>query len=139
MECPHSLISDVAVFSGHRVLLVRYNDLEKYDGEAGWFLPDDVLRHLEHPTRGAKRIAKDQLGLELDAVRLDHVESFRGNDDSWHISFHHSAEVQTMPELYRAPDVAEAEWFPLGDLPPRSEVAHRGWALSILRQIGSRS
>jgi ADP-ribose pyrophosphatase YjhB (NUDIX family) len=135
MECRHNLISDVAVFSGDRVLLVRYHDMGKYDNEAGWFLPDDALRHLEHPTRGAKRIAKEQLGLELEDVLLDHIESFKGNDESWHLSFHHAAELQREPHLRPASDVADAEWFPLDALPPRSDVAHHGWALTVLRKI----
>jgi ADP-ribose pyrophosphatase YjhB (NUDIX family) len=137
LECQHSLIADVAVFSGDRVLLVRYSDMEKYDNEMGWFLPDDVLRHLEHPTRAAARIAREQLGLELDDVRLDHIESFKGNDGSWHMTFHHAAELQGEPDLQIASDVADAEWFALEALPPRSEVAHHGWALTILRKISA--
>lgn len=46
VECDHSLIADVAVMSAGKVLLVKYKDVEKYDGESG-FLPDDVLRHFE--------------------------------------------------------------------------------------------
>lgn len=137
MECRHSLISDVAVFSGDRVLLVRYRDMEKYDGETGWFLPDDVLRHLEHPAHAGKRIGREQLGLELDGVQLDHVESFKGNDGSWHMSFHHAAELQGEPDLQTASDIADAEWFALEALPPRSEVAHHGWALTVLRKIAA--
>jgi ADP-ribose pyrophosphatase YjhB (NUDIX family) len=137
MECQHSLISDVAVFSGDRVLLLRYRDMEKYDGETGWFLPDDVLCHLEHPTRAAKRIAREHVGLELEDVRLDHIESFKGNDGSWHMSFHHAAEVETEPDLQPASDVVSAQWFQLGALPPRSEVAHHGWALTVLRKLAA--
>jgi ADP-ribose pyrophosphatase YjhB (NUDIX family) len=135
VECQHSLISDVAVFSGDRVLLVKYRDMDAYDNEAGWFLPDDALRHLEHPTRAAKRIAKEQLGVELGDIRLDHVESFKGNDGSWHMAFHHAANLQG--ELQPAADVASAQWFALGSLPPRAEVAHHGWALTVLRRIGA--
>jgi ADP-ribose pyrophosphatase YjhB (NUDIX family) len=135
MECRHSLISDVAVVAEGRVLLVRYADVAKYDDEPGWFLPDDVLRDLEHPTRTAKRIAKDQLGLELNEVRLDHIQSFRGNDGGWHMSFHHLSELPSVPVLSPSPDLTEAEWFPLDQLPPRAEVAHNGWALTILRKM----
>lgn len=31
--------------------------------------------------------------------------------------------------------LAAAEWFPLDGLPPRSEVAHHGWALSVLKKM----
>lgn len=135
-ECNvHSLICDVAVLASGSVLLVRYSDMAKYDNEGGWFLPDDVLHPFEHPTRAAQRIAKGQLGLNLDDVSLGLIESFRGNDGSWHLSFHHLAELPSVPGLQPAPDVAAAEWFRLNDLPPRSEVAHHGWALSVLKKM----
>src|SRR6266567_4318805 len=57
VECMHSLVCDLGVLAEGSVLLVRYRDMAKYDGEAGWFLPDDVLHHLEHPGRAAERIA----------------------------------------------------------------------------------
>lgn len=135
-ECNvHSLICDVAVLSGGSVLFVKYGDMAKYDGEGGWFLPDDVLRHLEHPTRAAQRIAREQLGLELDEVSLGLIESFRGNDGSWHMSFHHVAELPSAPEPRPASDLAAVEWFPLDKLPPRSGVAHHGWALNVLKKM----
>jgi len=118
------------------VLFVRYEDVAAYDGEAGWFLPDDVLRHLEHPTRAATRIAKEQVGVELAGdARLGLIESFRGNDGSWHLSFHHVAEFATPPDIRPGPGVAEARWFRLDALPPRSEVAHKGWALGVLKKM----
>jgi ADP-ribose pyrophosphatase YjhB (NUDIX family) len=135
MECNHSLICDVAVLADGKVLLVRYGDIEKYDGEAGWFLPDDVLQDLEHPAHAAKRIAREQLRLELDDVRLGLIESFRGNDGGWHMSFHHLVELPTPPGVQPSSELAAAEWFPLDGLPPRSEVAHHGWALSVLKKM----
>jgi ADP-ribose pyrophosphatase YjhB (NUDIX family) len=135
-ECTvHSLICDVAVLAEGSVLLVRYGDMAKYDDETGWFLPDDELEHLEHPTKAARRIAQEQLGLTLDEVSLGLIESFRGNDGSWHMSFHHVARFPSVPELKPAPDVDAAEWFSLDRLPPRSEVAHHGWALTVLRKM----
>jgi ADP-ribose pyrophosphatase YjhB (NUDIX family) len=140
-ECNvHSLICDVAVVANRSVVLVKYGDMAKYDDEPGWFLPDDTLRHLEHPTRAAQRIGQEQLGLKLDQVSLGLVESFRGNDESWHLSFHHVAELSSMPDIAPGAGVTFAEWFPLDNLPPRSEVAHHGWALSVLkRMMGSPS
>ena len=135
MECNHSLICDLAVVVGERVLMVKYADPAKYDGEAGWFLPDDVLRDLEHPTRAAQRIAKEQLGLELKDVELEQIESFRGGDGSWHLSFHHLARLPDTPAIEPRPDVVAAEWFALDQLPPRDQVAHHGWALFTLRKM----
>jgi ADP-ribose pyrophosphatase YjhB (NUDIX family) len=135
-ECNvHSLICDLAVLAGGTVLLVRYGDMPKYDGERGWFLPDDVLQHLEHPTGAAQRIAREQLGLKLDDVSLGLIESFRGNDGSWHLSFHHKVGLPSVPDLKLGADVAAAEWFPLDKLPPRAEVAHHGWALTVLKKM----
>jgi hypothetical protein len=51
------------------------------------------------------------------------------------MTFHHDAELPAAAEPDPASDVASAEWFPLGALPPRSEVAHKGWALSVLRKM----
>jgi hypothetical protein len=31
--------------------------------------------------------------------------------------------------------VAAAEWFDLGKLPPKAEVAHHGWALTTIALI----
>jgi ADP-ribose pyrophosphatase YjhB (NUDIX family) len=136
MECTHSLICDLAIVVEERVLLVRYSNMASYDDEPGWFLPDDELRNLEHPTRAATRIAREQLGLDVGDVTLGHIESFRGNDGSWHLSFHHLGRVPSVPEVAPGPDVGEARWFPLDALPPRSEVAHHGWALSTLKTLG---
>jgi ADP-ribose pyrophosphatase YjhB (NUDIX family) len=135
MECNHSLICDVAVIADDRVLMVKYADTAKYDDEPGWFLPDDVLRELEHPTGAARRIAREQIGLDLEDVELAHVESFRGDDGTWHMSFHHLARLPATPALEPSSDLASAEWFSLSGLPPREDVAHHGWALSVLKKM----
>ena len=135
MECNHSLICDVAIVADGAVLMVKYADLDKYDGESGWFLPDDVLQEIEHPTRAVRRIAKEQLGIDLRDVELEHIESFRGNDGGWHMSFHHLAPLPAPPATAPADAVAKAEWFPLEGLPARGEVAHHGWALSVLAKM----
>src|SRR5438093_1762325 len=132
----HSLICDVAVLAEGGVLMVRYSDVAKYDGEAGSFLPDDVLREFEHPTRAAVRILEEQLGLELDdEPRLGLIESFQGNDESWHLSFHHLVELPARPILRQEKGMAAAQWFALDALPPRSEVAHNGWSLAVLKKM----
>src|SRR5437762_12225115 len=85
----HKLVADIALFSGRRVLLVKYRDVARYDGQRGWFLPDDFLVHEEHPQDAAKRIAREQTGVELEDARLSHIESF-GNG-AWHLIFHYRA------------------------------------------------
>src|SRR5207247_3477140 len=67
----HKLVADIALFSGRRVLLVKYRDVARYDGQRGWFLPDDFLVHEEHPQDAAKRIAREQTGVELEDARSE--------------------------------------------------------------------
>ncbi len=139
MEAPdcrvHSLIADVAVLADGRVLLVKYTDVNKYDHQGGWFLPDDGLRHLEHPEAGARRILRKQLGLTVRRPSLDHIESFRGNDGSWHLAFHYKVEFHTGPSIHPPGELLAAEWFDLEKLPEKSEVAHHGWALTVIRKM----
>jgi ADP-ribose pyrophosphatase YjhB (NUDIX family) len=137
MECrAHTLVADVALFADGQVLLVRYRDLAKYDNESGWFLPDDELKYLEHPERAGARILKEQLGLSSVKPRLDHIESFKGKSGAWHMSFHNKLELSRMPRLKPSDALAETEWFARTKLPPRSDVAHHGWALHVLETIG---
>ena len=139
-ECHvHSLIADVAVLTDDRVLLVKYTDVNRYDHQEGWFLPDDGLRHLEHPEAGARRILNEQLGLTVRRPALGNIESFRGNDGSWHLAFHHSVAFEKAPPIQPSEDLLAAEWFDLGKLPPKSEVAHHGWALSVIRNLMAKS
>lgn len=136
MPCEqHSLIADVALLAEGKVLLVCYKDINKYDHQRGWFLPDDALNHLEHPEEGAKRILKEQVRLPIARPALHHIESFKGNDGSWHLAFHYKLELPKIPKLAPSADIEKAEWFDLRNLPPRSEVAHHGWALGAIRKI----
>jgi ADP-ribose pyrophosphatase YjhB (NUDIX family) len=128
------LIADVTVIVAERVLLVRYTDANAYDYQHGWFLPDDAVRHLEHPDDAAARILSDQLGLETRPT-LDHIESFSGKDRSWHLVFHYALRLPAEPTLHHSKDVASAEWFATDALPPRREVAHGGWALGTIDRV----
>src|SRR5438046_9492748 len=89
----HKLVADIALFSGRRVLLVKYRDVARYDGQRGWFLPDDFLVHEEHPQDAAKRIAREQTGVEIEDARLSHIESF-GNV-AWRLIFNCGASLPT--------------------------------------------
>ena len=129
----HKLVADIAVFAGRNVLLVRYRDLTRYDGQKGWFLPDDFLAHEEHPEEAAKRIAREQTGIGLRDVRLSHIESF-GNG-SWHLIFHYTANVPAST-ITPGPNIAAIEWFEPTKLPARSDFAHDGWAIDVLRAMG---
>jgi ADP-ribose pyrophosphatase YjhB (NUDIX family) len=136
-ECKvHKLVADVLVLAQGRVLLVRYNDVRKYDGQKGWFLPDDYLAHAEHPRDAAKRILREQVGLDTDDIALSHIESIGGEDGgAWHLIFHHKVELDHMPSVLPLTNVRTAEWFPLEHLPERSSVAHEGWAIDVIGEI----
>lgn len=129
------LVADVAVFQDNKVLLVRYRSINKYDHQQGWFLPDDYLQSFEHPEFAAKRILKEQIGIEFDALGLSHIESFKGNDGSWHMVFHFKLNVAEKKALKLLQDVAEAKWFEIAKLPRRSEIAHHGWAMATLSRM----
>ena len=131
----YSLIADVALLAEGKVLLVKYTDTNKYDHQSGWFLPDAGIGYLEHPERTALRIVREQLGLHLDSIRLSHLESFKGNDGSWHLPFHFVADFRRMPDLRPSADIAETRWFDLDSPPPKTEVAHHGWALSTIARV----
>jgi ADP-ribose pyrophosphatase YjhB (NUDIX family) len=129
----HRLVADVALFAGERVLMVKYRDVRRYDGQRGWFLPDDFLEFGEPPEAAGKRIAKEQTGLDLREVQLSHVESF-GNG-AWHLIFHFRADVKKAHTVPIMGNVAAAEWFDLKKLPDPATVAHHGWALDVLRTL----
>src|SRR5208337_218433 len=131
----HTLVADVALMTGGKVLLARYSDVNKYDHQQGWFLPDDALNLFEHPETAAERILKEQLNVSVPKLFLGFIESFKGDSGAWHLAFHYKAELQEPPAINPSKDVKAAEWFPLNQLPHREEVAHHGWALSILRDM----
>ena len=127
------LVADVAFVADGQTLLVRYDDVTGYDGETGWFLLDDYLRRLEHPDDAARRIARDQAGIEIVVPKLAEIESF-GNGD-WHLVFHYRADLDERPDVHPGENVKDAEWFPLAALPEAGEVAHHGWARDVLARI----
>jgi len=132
-ECRrHRLVADVALVSRGSVLLVRYRDVSRYDGQRGWFLPDDFLQHLEHPADAARRIARDQAGLDDAHADLRFIESF--GDGAWHLVFHFMAEVAEPVLVQPHGNIAAAQCFPVDALPPADQLAHDGWAADVLEQ-----
>lgn len=136
MDCSiHKLVADVTPVAAGKVVMTRYRDASNYDGERGWFLPDDLLEHGEHPDVGAARILRDQLGWSDVEPRLAQIESFGGRNGAWHLVFHYLVELPGPRSIARGGNVAEAEWFDLDALPDRSEIAHHGWCADTLEAI----
>lgn len=130
----HTLVSHVAVLHGNSALLVKYRDSDQYDGQTGWFLPNDSLRHVEHPEQGAKRVLKEQLGLEKVSLELVQIESFIGDNGSWHLIFDFKTN-QPDTAISLGKDIAQAKWVDMDKLPPNEEFAHGGWARGVLLRI----
>ncbi len=132
MSCrEHTIVAHVAVLHHNSALLVKYSDTSQYDNQPGWFLPNDELRHVEHPEAGSKRILKEQVGVENATFKLVDVESFIGDNKTWHLSFDYLAFPASM-KVSRGPGVAEAKWFEMDKLPGLEEFAHRGWGRAVL-------
>jgi len=119
------LIATLSLLTPEEVAYVAY--LTAPDTEAGWFLPNDLLRSRENPYAAAKRIAHTQLGVEPREVQLVDVDSFTGNDGTWHIAFHFRAEAGDPKAVKGGAEIARLEWMPLGALPEKLKVAHGGW------------
>lgn len=128
------LVADVCLTQGDKVLLVRYKDTSGYDAEGGWFLPDDFLRHMEHPDDAAQRILQDQAGIHPVTLRLSRIESFEGNG-LWRLVFHYAGEVAEAAKASPGANVRSIEWFSLDRLPPAGDVGHGGWALETIREV----
>jgi len=129
------LVADVALVNANKVLLVKYKDSNKYDHQKGWFLPDDLVAFNEHPQDTARRILSEQCGYITANLKLDHIESFVGNDGSWHLVFHYYQGIDALPKIYPSGDVDEHEWFDFYKLPAESEIAHHGWAKNTIEKI----
>ena len=94
-------------------------------------MPNDGLRHLEHPEQAARRVLRDHVGIEDATLKLAEIESFVGNNETWHLIFDYLAFPRTM-KLTVGPMVAEAKWFDIENLPSAEEFAHHGWGKSVL-------
>lgn len=129
------LVADITIMYTDKVLLVKYTDSNKYDHQSGWFLPDDLLQNNEHPEDAAVRIALEQLKMEIENPVLDHIESFTGNDKTWHMIFHFKINLNEIPVIEHSADIEKMEWFKTSELPPENEIAHHGWAVFTIREI----
>jgi ADP-ribose pyrophosphatase YjhB (NUDIX family) len=134
MDCTvHKLVADVAVVAEEQVLFVRYRDTSPYNGQSGWFLPDDFLAHVEHPKDAARGILEEQAGIAHSEPDLADIESFAGHAS--HLVLHDVASLPDAVPIEARGNVADARWFSLAELPPSPDVAHDGWGLETLERV----
>jgi ADP-ribose pyrophosphatase YjhB (NUDIX family) len=129
----HKLVADALAVAEGKVLLVKYKDTAGYDGQTGWFIPDDAMEEPEHPESAAGRILYEQAGIKAKKLELAMIESF--GHGAWHLIFHYKAQLGEAPKVKAGAKVKEAKWFPLGALPPREDCAHHGWAHDVIEKI----
>src|SRR2546426_7666325 len=130
MECnAHTLVAHVADLHLTYALLFKYR--VGPDSQQGWFLLNDDLHNLEHPEQPAKRILKEQTGIDDATVKLAEIESFMGNNQTWHLIFDYLAFTRTM-NVSPGKAVAEVKWFEIDKLPPAEDFAHHGWGRAVL-------
>lgn len=132
------LVCDVTLIHKNQTLLVRYNDVNEYDHQKGWFIPDDYIKEFENPDDAAKRILKEQLNYtpqNPEDLKFCFFESFKGGDRSWHLVTHYAVKLNEMPEIHASKNIAEIKWFDVNNLPPDNEIAHHGWARYTLQSI----
>jgi hypothetical protein len=127
------IIATVTVFTPRQVLWVKYRNSP--DHQRGWLPPHDQVADKQHPTGVAAAVLRDQLGWADLSPRLDHVESFVGQDKTWHLPLHHRLVLPEPKPIQPGPTVAEHKWFDLSTLPDKRDVAHGGWAIEILKTI----
>ncbi len=134
MEQKIKLVADVTLLTNGKTVLVKYKKSENYNGAEGWFIPDDLISNGEHPDDAAIRILKEQLGIESEAVKIDHIESFTGMDKSWHVIFHYVYTGDNY-DVKAGDNISEMNWFDVNELPDDKEISHHGWAKYTLQTI----
>ncbi|MEZ4740889.1 MAG: hypothetical protein R3B45_00310 [Bdellovibrionota bacterium] len=127
------LIVNMVLFANGKVLFVKYKN--RPDHQKGWFIPHDLVPYNTHPEDIAISLVKNQLNLEISHPRIAYLESFRGNDRTWHLPISYVVNLNHIPKVSTSKDIEAIKWFDLNGLPDRSEVSHYGWALDILLRI----
>ena len=136
MTHPVKPIVTVSLVENGHVLYVHMK--EGPDAQTGLFLPNDILHHGEDPYDGARRVAKEQAGVDIKKPTLLDVESFGGHDGSWHLAFHFRADIADRKSLVTAASIGKTQWSAAAQLPTDAEVAHGGWYNSIAKMALAR-
>jgi hypothetical protein len=74
---------------------------------------------------------KEQARIEDATLKLAEIESFVGNNQTWHFIFDYVAFTRSM-NTTPGKGVAELRWFRIDELPSAEEFAHHGWGRTVL-------
>ena len=93
-----------------RVLLLKH----RFRPGSGWGLPGGFIEHGEQPEEGLRRELREEIGLEVERLRLFTVRSFKRPKQ---------VEIVFMGQAVGNPDelsfeIQEAAWFLPGEFPP---------------------
>jgi ADP-ribose pyrophosphatase YjhB (NUDIX family) len=113
-----------------KIAFVRYRSAP--DNQSGVMLPSAIVEPGASIAGVPGEIMREQLGLELIPVKIADVDSFVGNDGSWHLAVTYKVKVPAAN--FDPPDfVDEACWLS----PPAYEnrtLAHSGWTRAIIKR-----
>jgi 8-oxo-dGTP pyrophosphatase MutT (NUDIX family) len=96
-----------------QVLLVRHT----YGQRHTWYIPGGAARRGEPPLRAAARELEEELGLRDLALRELATRDMRLERLSVRLTCLHAELADSTPLRVDPVEIAEARWFPIGDLP----------------------
>ncbi len=102
-----------------QLLLVKRVRPERWAGK--WCIPGALLLYGEDPAAGARRVVREQIGVDATDVKLLDVQSF--GDKHWDICFVYQAETQKIGKLGQ--DFDKADYFEIAKLPAELRDDHR--------------
>jgi ADP-ribose pyrophosphatase YjhB (NUDIX family) len=99
------------VTDGHgRVLLLKH----RFRPGSGWGLPGGFIEHGEQPEEGLRRELREEIGLEVERLKLFTVRAFKRSKQVEIVFMGHA--VGNPDEL--SFEIQEAAWFLPGEFPP---------------------
>jgi hypothetical protein len=128
MEC--KVIVNLMLSHGQSILFVRYSSMP--DQQAGLLLPSAVVAVGGQVQDVPIEIMREQLGIPAIATRIKDVDSFVGQDGTWHIALTFSGDIAST-DLKLAEVISEACWLSPPSFGER-KLAHSAWTRSIIKR-----
>jgi len=93
----------------NRVLLLKH----RFRPGGGWGIPGGFIEAQEQPEEALRRELREEVGLELEDVRLFSTRTF-GRAKQLEILFHGRAKGNALPQSI---EISKAAWFSLNEIP----------------------